>query len=386
MGKDFYKILGVERGAGEKEIKKAYRALAMKYHPDRNSGDTEASEKFKEVSEAYDVLTDPEKRRVYDTVGEDGLRGGGPGMNFGNVFQNFTKAGFPFRGFQRPSRAEFEIHVTLEDLFRGIKKKISVERTTLCKDCSGTGSSTNTGSRKCDMCQGTGGMTMRQGLFLLQTKKCDLCNGRGVMIDPSTICKTCGGTRVFPQKKTFEIGISPGQPSGTKITLRGMTDEFPGKPAGDLTIVIRQDEHRVFKRANNQQDLYMHKKILLVEALGGVEFVVDHLDGSTWSFKTEVGDIIRPGDTRIISGQGMPIQGFSNRRGDLYVIFEVEFPKAIDRERLNALSDILRQPLSAISPSDRAMGECRMKPVRSRTDETEGGPKADQPNVQCAQQ
>lgn len=386
MGKDFYKTLGVERGAGEKEIKKAYRTLAMKYHPDRNSGDAEAAEKFKDISEAYEVLTDPQKRKIYDAVGEEGLRGGGgPGMDFSNIFQNFTKTSFNFGGFQRSPKADFEVRVSLEDLFRGTKKKIQVDRMVICGDCSGTGSSTKSGSRPCDMCQGTGGITTRQGFFT-QTRKCGLCDGKGVIIDPSTRCRTCNGNRVVSQKKTFEIGIAPGQVSETNIVLRGMMDEYPGNPVGDLTIVIRQEEHPVFKRMKNQQDLHMHKKILLVEALGGVEFVVEHLDGSTWIFKADEGDIIQPGDTRMIPGQGMPIQGVSDRRGDLYVTFEVEFPKAIERDRFGALASILRQPPSSTraSRSSSSPRESVMKKLVNENKEGRG-PRAGQ-TPQCTQQ
>lgn len=385
MGKDLYRVLGVERGAGEKDIKKAYRTLALKYHPDRNSGNAEAAERFKEIGEAYEILTDPHRRRIYDTVGEEGLRGRGPGVNLGDVIHTFIKAGFMSGGFQNTSRADFEIRVTLEELFRGTRKKIQVERTAICGDCSGTGSSMKTGSRPCDTCKGTGGISTRQGFFS-RTGKCTPCIGKGVIIDPSNRCRTCIGNRVVRQKKIFEIGITPGQPAETNVELKGMLDEYPGQPAGDLTIAIRQVEHKIFKRMKNQRDLYVHRKILLVEALGGVEFVVEHLDGSEWVFRTGEGDIIRPGDTRIIPGQGMPIMGILNRRGDIYVTFEVEFPRTIRRDCLGVLANILHQPPSMISSTGRATGECIMKPVRKGKDESEEDTKAGQSNVRCFQQ
>jgi DnaJ family protein A protein 2 len=234
------------------------------------------------------------------------------------------------------------------------------------------------------MCQGTGGVTTNRGIFS-QTRKCTICDGKGVIIDPSDRCKTCIGTRVVKQKKTFEIGITPGQPSETKVSLNGMLDEYPGKPAGNLTILIRQDEHKVFKRMKNQQDLHMHKKILLVEALGGVGFVVEHLDGLKWIFKAEEGDIIRPGDTRMIPEQGMPIQGILNRRGNLYVTFEVEFPKVIERDRLGALASILHQPPSSTRVSESlSTKECMMKHVSGNESSSEDPRPGHTP--QCAQQ
>ncbi|KAL0212086.1 hypothetical protein RCL1_005712 [Eukaryota sp. TZLM3-RCL] len=354
-GRDFYAILGVDRNATEKEISKAFRKLALQYHPDRNQNNPEAADKFKEISAAYEVLNDAEKRRIYDQYGEEGLSGQG-GMGGGNPFDIFEMFGMGGgqRGRSKTAADDIvhEMSVSLEDLYNGKTKKIRVTRAVRCLTCNGTGSKSEGGSRKCGQCGGQGRVmqTVRQGFMIQQmVVPCDACSGKGEVVrDP---CGDCKGNKTVRDSKTLEVFIQKGMKSGSKITFRGDGNEEPGLSAGDVIVVIKEREHPVFKREG--PNLIINKDISLVDALTGVAFVVDHLDGRKILIRSNPGEVIAPGTVKCVSEEGMPFQDSPMMKGNLYVKFNVTFPKthAFRESDLRMLEKILPGK-SVPKPSD----------------------------------
>ncbi|KAL0241751.1 hypothetical protein GEMRC1_006986 [Eukaryota sp. GEM-RC1] len=336
MGTDYYELLGVERSATEKEIGKAYRKLALKYHPDRNQGNPEASEKFKEISNAYDVLSNAEKRQIYDQYGEEGLSGGG--MGGGNPFDIFESmfggmggmGGMGGRGRRQRSTAEDIVHemsVSLEDLYNSKTKRIRVTRARKCDTCTGTGSKSGSGRKTCTQCGGQGRVmkTIQSGFMIQQTiVPCDNCNGKGEQVkDP---CGTCRGSGTTKEQKTLEVFIGKGMKSGSKVPFRGEGNEAPGLSPGDVIVVLREKEHPLFKREG--PNLVLNKKIPLIDALTGVGFIITHLDGRKILISSQPNEIISPGTVKTVIGEGMPFKDSPFSKGNLYIKFDVEFPKS----------------------------------------------------------
>ncbi|MDD1784326.1 molecular chaperone DnaJ [Enterovibrio sp. ZSDZ35] len=287
--RDFYEVLGVSRDAEEREIKKAYKRLAMKYHPDRNQGDDTAAEKFKEVKLAYEILTDSQKRAAYDQYGhaafEQGGMGGGGGFGggadfsdiFGDVFGDIFGGGR--RGgqarAQRGADLRYNMELSLEDAVRGVTKEIEVPTYVSCDPCGGSGSKPGSSPQTCGTCHGQGQVQMRQGFFAVQ-QTCPTCHGRGKIIkDP---CDSCHGQGRVQKTKTLSVKIPAGVDTGDRIRLSGEGEagEF-GAPAGDLYVQVHVRDHHIFTRDGN--NLYCEVPVSFTMAALGGEVEVPTLDG-----------------------------------------------------------------------------------------------------------
>jgi DnaJ family protein A protein 2 len=328
----FYDTLGVSPSASEADLKKAYRKLALQYHPDKNP---EGAEKFKEISKAYDTLSDPEKRALYDRMGEEGINGAGGGGDFNaeDLFAHFFGGGF-FGGSgggrsRRPAKGKDIVHelkISLEDLYKGITKKLAISRKVSCHSCDGKG---GTSVSKCPTCKGAGIRVLTQqtpfGIQRVQTM-CDRCHGQGETIPDGCRCQTCRGDKFVSDKKIYEVKIAPGTADGENIAFRGEGhhSDTPGVPPGDIIIVIDEQPSVNFKRSGD--DLITSVKIDLLVALAGGPVNVKFLDGRTLVAKIAPGEVVKPGDIKCISSEGMPKAGMRGGRGNLYVQFDVIFP------------------------------------------------------------
>jgi chaperone protein DnaJ len=356
---EFYDRLGVSPNADVNEIKKAYRKLAVKWHPDKNPGDKNAEEQFKKITEAYEVLSDPKKRQLYDEYGQDGLRESGFNpADAASIFEQFFGPfGFSFGGSRRNQRSGpvrgkdvvYPLNLTLEDLYNGVTKKMKVTRNIICKACNGTGTKDGAAPSKCSTCGGSGmKITVRQsGNFIQQTQTmCPTCQGSGEMIAPSDQCATCKGEKTVQVQKVLEVEVEKGMQQGQKIVFYGESDEAPGTLPGDLIFIIKEKEHDVFKRAG--KDLVMEVDLPLVNALCGFEKVIKHLDGHEIIIKTKEGEIIKPGDIREVPGQGMPIHKTPYEYGSLFIKFNVIFPDKLSSKAIAKLKEHLPDALPKV--------------------------------------
>ncbi|MGC9456791.1 MAG: molecular chaperone DnaJ [Halothiobacillaceae bacterium] len=347
--KDFYEILGVGRNASEDELKKAYRRLAMKYHPDRNPGDAEAEAKFKEAKEAYEVLSDPQKRAAYDQFGHAGVdpsAGGGFGGGgfgggsadfadifgevFGDIFGGARGRGRGTRVY-RGADLQYTLTITLEDAVAGSSHKIRVPTTVECDVCDGSGAKPGTGKTTCPTCHGQGTVRIQQGFFAVQ-QTCPHCHGRGEVIE--TPCEKCHGKGRVEDQKTLSVKIPAGVDSGDRIRLAG--EGAPGEnggPPGDLYVLIEVQPHPIFKRKD--ADLYCEMPVGFVTAALGGEIEVPTLDGR---LALKIPPETQSGKTFRLRGKGIvPLRGGSP--GDLLVQVHVETPVNLTREQKEILRD-----------------------------------------------
>jgi len=327
----FYELLQVERSASDADIKKAYRKLAVKLHPDK--GGDEA--KFKEVTMAYEVLSNKEKRQIYDEYGEEGLKDGGMGGGSAeDIFSAFFGGGIFGGGGGRPrgpKKGENVVHplkVTLENLYNGKTSKLAINRNVICDDCSGSGTTNPNANTECGVCGGSGvRLVTRQigpGMIQQMQTVCNECRGEGSVVKDKDRCKGCGGKKVQQERKILEVPIDKGMKHNQKITFAGEADEAPGTVPGDVIFVVQMQEHARFIRQGD--NLLYRKSVKLVEALCGCQFVVEQLDGRKLLIKTEPTDMIKPGDLKAVHDEGMPIHKRPYDKGTLYIAFEVEFP------------------------------------------------------------
>lgn len=355
--RDYYEVLGVEKGADEASIKKAFRKLARKYHPDVNPGDKEAEAKFKELNDAYETLSDPQKKAQYDQFGHDapnfgqgGFGGFGGGFNQGgfedlgdifNMFFGGGGGGGP-RGPERGHDLRYDITIDFEDAVFGAKKTIHLNKMATCKTCSGTGAKAGTSPRTCSRCNGSGRvMSVQQTPFgRMQTQTtCPDCNGRGKVIDePCTECHGAGRKR---ETKTLEITIPQGVDNGTRLRMSGEGEAGElGAMNGDLYIYITVKKHPIFERVNN--DIFMEQPINFAQAALGDEIEVPTLEGNV-SFTIPAG--VQSGTRFRLKGKGISgLKGF--RKGDQFVTIMVETPKVLsdkEKELFVALSESLEK-------------------------------------------
>ena len=358
--RDYYEILGISKDTGQDGIKKAYRQMAMKYHPDRNPGNKEAEEKFKEAAEAYEVLTDTEKRALYDRFGHDGLRGGGTG-GFGGGFdfdlsdalrtfmEGFGGFGDFFgatRGRSGPEKGnDLQIHVqiTIQEAAAGVEKKIKIKRMTRCEECAGNGAKSASSIKTCPTCHGTGQVKQVSRSFLGQfvnIAPCRQCGGEGRIIhDP---CPVCGGHGRKRTESTISVKIPAGVASGNYLTLRGEGDAGPkGGHPGDLYVVIEEKEDTFFERHGD--DILLQLSISIPQAVLGDEVEVPTLGGKAKLFidpGTQSGKILR------MKGKGIPhLHG--NGSGDQLVRIQVWIPTKVSKgsrelfEQLNSHREVM---------------------------------------------
>uniref|UniRef100_A0A7S4IEX5 Uncharacterized protein n=1 Tax=Vannella robusta TaxID=1487602 RepID=A0A7S4IEX5_9EUKA len=347
----FYTLLGVPKDATSGQIKKAYHKKARSVHPDKNQGDVEKENLFKELSHAYEILSDPEKRDIYDKYGEEGLKQGGMGgfSNANDIFSQFFGGGFggsPNRGPQRGDDISFALGVTLKDLYNGTKKKLRVNKNVICSACAGKGSKKEGATKKCPGCQGRGvKFTRRQmGPSIIQMQQdCDDCNRKGEIIDPKDRCKACKGKKTVKESKIIEVEIDRGMREGQKITFSGEGDQAPGILAGDIVVVLKEKEDDTFPFIRRGDDLILQKDISLLEALTGYEFLIEHMDERTLHVKSKPGDVTEEGSIRVINNEGMPQHRNPFIKGNLFIKFSVKWPKSgsLSKKQIQALEEAL---------------------------------------------
>jgi molecular chaperone DnaJ len=344
MSDDYYDILGLERGADDAALKSAYRKLAMQYHPDRNPGDAAAESKFKSVSEAYDILKDPQKRAAYDRYGkaafEQGGFGGGGQAGFsdiGDIFETIFGSAFGGqaggggrRGPQRGADLRYDLEITLEDAFHGKKTDINVDVSAACDTCDGSGAKPGTSVRPCNTCGGRGQVRSQQGFFVVE-RACPTCSGTGqVIADP---CGACRGEGRVDKRKTLEVAIPPGVDDGTRIRLSGEGEAGArGAPAGDLYIFLHVRRHSVFEREGTT--LFARVPVSFTKAALGGTITVPGLDRVGHEIRIPAG--IQSGKQIRQRGAGMPVLN-GRGSGDLVVQIDVETPTKLTAKQKELL-------------------------------------------------
>ena len=350
--RDYYEVLGVQKGASDDEIKKAYRKGAKQYHPDLHPGDKVAEEKFKEVNEAYEVLSDKEKRARYDQFGHAGVDpnygagGGSPfgqDIDLGDIFNSFFGGFGGFGGSRRnpnaPQRGndvEAKVVISFEEAAKGCKKTVSYQNVSTCDDCHGTGAQKGTQAKTCSACGGTGRVTVsqRSPFGVVQTQKaCDACRGKGKIIE--TPCRSCNGNGRTRKTKQVEVNIPAGISDEQIMNIGGRGNSgINGGPAGDLHIYISVKPHEIFQRRGD--DVWCEMPITITQAILGAEVIVPTLDGKV-SYQIHEGT--QQGDVFKLKGKGIP---HLNRKGkgDQFVKMNIEIPKNLNSKQKEAVKEL----------------------------------------------
>ena len=347
--RDYYEILSVTRTASDQEIKSSYRKLAMQFHPDRNPGNHEAEEKFKEAAEAYSILSDSQKRSQYDRFGHAGVSGAAGGGFSGfdpNVFSDFSDIlgdifgfGDLFGGGRRGGRAQrgsdlrYDMELSFEDAVFGTKTKIKFPRHEACAECAGSGGAQGSGASSCPTCNGYGQVRFQQGFFSV-TRTCSQCGGTGQVI--KNPCKSCRGDGRVVRERTLELKVPAGIDHGDKLRISGEGEAGArGATPGDLYVVLIVKDHDFFERKENH--LYCHIPISFPQAALGAEIVVPTLEGEEERLHIPAGT--QPGTVLRIKGRGVPKRGGS-ARGDLYVTVNVVVPSKMSKEQKELVSKL----------------------------------------------
>lgn len=354
--KDYYNILGVDKNATKEEIKAKYRKLAMKYHPDKNPDNKEAEEKFKEVSVAYDTLSDDEKRKQYDTFGTTGNNFNGGGFTdindifsrFSDIFGGFGGAYDPFNGFYGSKQASrrgrdlrISVKLTLEEIDNGVEKKVKLKKKIKCNHCDGSGSKDGH-NETCDICNGVGYTVKRkQGFFGSMTQiqmECAKCNGTGSVV--KNRCEYCNGNGYVEGEEIVTMNIPAGVSNGMQLVMKGGGDAgFRGSPTGELIINIIEIPHNIFKR--DGFNLVIEKDINIVDAIIGTESIIPTLHGNEIKINikngTQDGDYLRVKDKGILNVN-------TKMRGDLYIKINVRIPKNTTPEERMLLEELKKYP------------------------------------------
>ncbi|MBX3530509.1 MAG: molecular chaperone DnaJ [Rhizobiaceae bacterium] len=361
---DFYETLGVLKGADEKELKVAYRKLAMQFHPDRNPGDATAEVRFKEINLAYEVLKDPQKRAAYDRFGhaafEQGMAGGGGGPfggggGFADIFEDIFGDIMGGRrrqsgGRERGADLRYNMEITLEEAYSGRTAQIRVPSSITCTDCSGSGAKPGTQPVQCSMCHGAGRVRAAQGFFSIE-RTCPQCQGRGQTIkDP---CAKCSGQGRVTEERALSVNIPAGIEDGTRIRLQGEGEAgYRSGPSGDLYIFLSVKPHEFFQR--DGADLYCKAPISMTTAALGGQFEVATLDGTQTRVKVPEGT---QNDRQFrLKGKGMPVLR-QNQVGDLYIQVSVETPQSLSKRQRELLEEF--EKLSSKENSPQSSGFLR---------------------------
>ena len=347
---DYYELLGVDKSASTEDIKRAYRKAAMKYHPDRNPDDEEAEKRFKECAEAFEVLSDPEKRQRYDQYGHEGLRGAGMhdfnGMNsedimsmFGDLFGDFFGGGGrrqrrSHAGPQRGYDLETDIEITLADAAQGTTSTVDFTRQDLCNTCQGTGAKPGSTPDTCVQCGGQGQVGVRQGFFQM-VRTCPHCNGSGQIITDK--CETCNSSGRQPKKRSIEVKVPAGVADGNVIRVQGEGEPgSKGGPHGDLHVIIRVKPHPLFQR--NRDNLTIQIPISFTQAALGATLEVPTLDESS---ELQIPSGTQHGQTFTIRSAGMPNLR-TGIKGDIIIRVVIEIPKKLTEEQETLLRDFAK--------------------------------------------
>ena len=369
--RDYYEVLGVEKNASEEEIKKAYRKIAIKYHPDRNPGDKDAEEKFKEAAEAYDVLHDPKKRQQYDQFGFEGLQGmggfgGGGGFSMDDIFSMFGSVfgggfGGGFGGFggggrqaarHQGSDLRLKVKLSLQEVSAGCTKKFKVRKDITCPHCQGSGAESGSGSETGPTCHGSGvEVRTKQTMFgMMQTQApCRNCGGEGTVI--KNPCTQCGGTGIVKGEEVIDINIPKGVGDGMVFTVsgKGNAGRHNGIP-GDIQVYIEEEDNDTFVR--DGQDLIYNLLLDFPTAALGGEVRIPTIEGTKLKIKIEPGT--QPGKTLRLRGKGLPaVQGYGSGWGDLVVNVSVYVPKTLSRSE--------KETLEHLKESDNFQGDTQTK-------------------------
>jgi molecular chaperone DnaJ len=353
--RDYYEVLGVQKGSSKDEIKKAYRRLAVQFHPDRNPGDKSAEEKFKEATEAYEVLADERKRQAYDQFGFAGLNGMGfDAHDFSSVFRDFEDIfdGFNFTSFfdsffgggrsrsrrssaRRGADLRYELEISFVDAVFGKKQEITFSRNESCQECNGSGSDKGSGKKVCPTCGGAGQVRRSSGFFSIATT-CPACNGEGELIERP--CGACSGRGLVTNTRTIKVTIPPGIETGKRISIPGHGDGgINGGPPGDLYVYIRVLAHEYFERNGN--DLYCVIPISVSQAALGAEIFVSTLENSR-KVKVKIPPGTQNGKMLRLRSEGVPYLRTPDRRGDLYIKILVEIPTKMNSKARSLLKEL----------------------------------------------
>jgi molecular chaperone DnaJ len=352
--RDYYEVLGVQRGANAEELKKAYRKLAMQLHPDRNPGDKDAEARFKELNEAYDILKDDQKRAAYDQYGHAAFEGGrGPGAgaagagfdftSFSDIFDDLFGEFMGGRGgpggrgnANRGSDLRYNLEISLEDCYRGKNAKIRVPTSIACEACDGSGAEAGQQPIACPTCKGAGKVRAQQGFFTIE-RTCPTCGGAGRVIEKP--CKVCGGAGRVHKEKTLEVDIPPGVDEGNRIRLAGEGEAgIRGGQPGDLYVFLSVQPHRLFRR--DGQNLHCRVPVSMTTAALGGQIEVPTLDGGKARVTIPAGS--QTGKQFRLRGKGMPSlqqSGFGSGHGDLYIQVMVETPVKLNKRQRELLEE-----------------------------------------------
>ncbi|MEW6127048.1 MAG: molecular chaperone DnaJ [Acidobacteriota bacterium] len=346
--RDYYEVLGVTRSATDQELKQAYRKLAVQYHPDKNQGNKEAEEKFKEINEAYQVLSSPDLRARYDRLGHAGVgssaAGAGAGFEgfpgfedilgdlfgFGDIFGSRGRRAGPRRG----SDLRYDIEISLEEAYAGLQTKIRIPRLEACEPCSGTGAAPGSSPERCTTCGGRGQVTRQQGFFSV-SRTCGSCRGTGKVI--REVCKECRGEGRVERHKTLEVKIPAGVDTGSRLRMSGEGEAGEmGGPPGDLYVMIHVKRHKLFER--HDENLSCEYNLSFTQAALGAEVTVPTLDGEE---KLKIPEGTQTGSTFKIKHKGMPVLG-GRGRGDLFVRVHVVTPTSLTKEQRRLLEEFAK--------------------------------------------
>ena len=339
MQQDYYEVLGVPKNADQPTIKKAYRKLAMKYHPDQNPGNTEAEEKFKQAAEAYEVLGNPEKRSRYDQFGHNAFKQGGFGgqgfgdindifESFGDIFGDIFGGGSRSRsrrdGPRTGANLRYMLRIDLKEAVEGTQREIEFEAESSCRACNGSGSEAGKQPETCGTCAGRGQVVRTQGFFSVATT-CPACNGRGTIITHP--CKSCKGSGRENQKRKIKVKVPPGVDNGTRLRISGEGEGgYRGGPAGDLYVEILVNEDKIFSREGN--DLVGQVEISYLQAILGAKMELETFRGKE---SVEIPAGTQPGDQIVLKGKGAPsVRSYG--RGDMIFIAKVKIPTKLDKD------------------------------------------------------